>query len=229
MLTISTKSPHKHHYRQDHEEQGRHLREPPDHRRRDSRIDYIYDIQYQGYHGQGPNKRADPMESIHYGRRDSDELSSQYSRSVGDDFPGEYGRPLSPDARPAKHGTREQQDDDLNSYKREPSAPVDHGNVENWWDAAERLGWRVTLRVLQDVMDGKLDPREMNAYDALRLLAACQGYKVTDKMDFEKLEDMVDQVVERRYKSSPGPGSYSRRCKGHGGHYADFDTRKRLQ
>lgn len=224
MLTISTKPPHKHHHRQDHEEQGRHHPESLDHRHCDSRIEYTYDNHYQGYHGQDPNKRADPRESTRYGPRNSDELSSQYSRSVGDDFPGEYGRPISPDARPAERGTREQQDDDLNQYKIEGSAPVVHGDVENWWDAAERLGWTVTLRVLQDVMDGELDPREMNACDALRLLAACQGYKVTDGMDFEKLEGMVDQVVEGRYESSPGPGSYSRRCKGYGGHYVDFDT-----
>ena len=163
------------------------------------------------------------MELIRYGPRGSDELSSQYSRSVGDDFAEEIGRPISPDARPAKHGTRNQENDELNQYNRESSAPTGHGHVENWWDAAERLGWTATLRVLQDVMDGKLKSQEMNAYDALRLLAACQGYKITDGMDFEKLEDMVDQVVEQRYQSSPGPGSYSRRCKGYGGHYVDFD------
>lgn len=221
---MSSMPPHKHHHRQDHEERGRHHREYPDHGHCDSPIYYIYDNQYQGYHGQIPNKRADLMESIHYGPQNSDKLSSQYSRSVGDDFLGEYGRPISPDARSAKHGTREQEDDDLSQYKREPSAPVGHVNGENWWDAAERLGWTVTLRVLQDVMDGKLDPREMNAYGALRLLAAHQGYTITDSLAFEKLEDMVDQVVERRYKSSPGPGSYSHRCKGYGGHYVDFNN-----
>lgn len=130
----------------------------------------------------------------------------------------------SPNALPAKHGSREQEDNELNRYKREPCAPVGRGNVENWWDAAEKLGWTVTLRVLQDVMDGKLDPRAMNAFDALRLLAACQGYKIRDSMEFEKLEEMVDQVVERRYMSSPGPGSYSRRCKGYGGHYVEFEV-----
>jgi len=81
----------------------------------------------------------------------------------------------------------------------------------------------VTLRVLQDVMDGKVDSREMNAYGALRLLAACRGYNIKDSMAFEELEDMVDQVVERRRKSSPGPGSYSRRRAGHSGYYVDFD------
>lgn len=87
--------PHKHHHRQDHEERGRHHREYPDHGHCDSPIYYMYDNQYQGYHGQVPNKRADPMESIRYGPQNSDKLSSQYSRSVGDDFLGEYGQPIS--------------------------------------------------------------------------------------------------------------------------------------
>jgi len=187
-------------------------------------MDYIYDNQYQGCQGQNSCNRGDPMDSIRYGPLNSTKLSTQYPRSVWEDFPGEYGRPISPDTRPAKYGTREHEDNDLNRYKREPSAPVGRGNEENWWDAAERLGWTVTLRVLQDVMDGKLDSREMSAYGALRLLAACRGYKIMDDMAFEKLEDMVDQVVERHRKSLRGLGSYSRRREGYGGHYVDFDN-----
>lgn len=78
--------------------------------------------------------------------------------------------------------------------------------------------------MLHDVMDGKMEPRQMNAYGALRLLAACQGHKITDHMAFETLEDMIDKVVEQRGRSSPGIGNYSRSREGNTGHYVDFDS-----
>lgn len=85
----------------------------------------------------------------------------------------------------------EENEDRLKSQKRIPifshlqSHRWNGNSIDSFWlhtksrsqpvedNVKSGLGWTVTLRLLQDVTDGKLDPREMNAYDALRLLAAC--------------------------------------------------------
>ena len=218
MLT-STRMGHNYHLRRDPYDQGhRDSYGRPLQERYDSRMDNVYEDQYQGYRGQDTYARGDAMESLRYGQpQDSTKVSSQYPRSVWEDFPEEYGRPISPDVRPAKSGTRECDDDDLDRYKREPAAQVGYGDGENWYDVAERVGWRETLQVLEDVMAGRVDPREMNAYGALRLLAACRGYNITKHMAIEQLEDMLDQIVEQRDTSMEPRASHSHR-RGYNGY-----------
>lgn len=168
---------------------------------------------------------GDPMESLRYEQtRESTWLSSQYPRSTWKDFPEQYGRPISPDTRSAKYGRKEQDDEDLRRYRREPSAPVFQGEEENWRDAAERFGWAETMRVLQDVLDGKVHRHELHAYAALQLLAACRGYEISDDMAIEELEDMLDEIVKARGRSSPGIGSLGRTREGYGGHYVWYDN-----
>ena len=189
-----------------------------------SRMDYQYDNEQQDHPDYYQYERGDPMESLRgEATLEYSGFSSQYPRSTWEDFPDHHGRPISPDSRNAKYGTRECDDADLRRYKREPSAPPPLGQFEgeNWREAAERFGLKETLGVLNDVMKGRMHRHEMNAYAALRLLAACRGYEISDEMASEQLEDMVDQLVEEaaRRNGMMGGGRYGRAREGYGGWY----------
>ena len=212
------------------EDQGyRDEAERPAHGGYTSRMDYLYNNEQQDPQDYYQYGRSDPMQSLHdEGTLEYSGFSSQYPRSTWEDFPDQYGRPISPDSRRAKTGTRERDDADLRRYKREPSAPPPAGQSEgeNWREAAERFGLKETLGVLNDVMKGRMHRHEMNAYAALRLLAACRGYEISDEMASEQLEDMVDQLIEEeaRRKGRMGEGGYGRRREGYDGHYGWYQN-----
>lgn len=184
----------------------------------EDRMDYTNDRDYNNLHNQVPHAKAAPLEPYRY-TPSSTKLSTITPRSIWEDFPGQWGRPISPDSRRLKYGARELDDVDLRRYKREPSAHPERRGGENWKDVAEDVGTEVVLQVMEEVLLGKLDVREEGAYGALQHAAACRGQEISGEKAVEWLEKLIASAMEEQGLDGRAVGSLSLSRDGYAGHY----------